>query len=161
MAKLYLICGKVCSGKTHYARALQARTGAVLFSCDELILRMFPEDLGDRLEEISAAAREYLLARALETVRAGAGAILDWGFWDAAARAAVTARAREVGCACEWHYIDVSDAVWAERIRTRNARIARGEALDYLVDEGLRAKCLDLFVPPDPADMDVWVRDGA
>ena len=158
MAKLYLICGKLCSGKTHYARALARRTGAVLFSCDELMLRLFPEYLGDDHDRISAAARAYLLDMALAVARAGTGAILDWGFWSAADRQAITAQILAAGCAPEWHYIDVSDEDWQRNIRNRNEEAARGDTLAYHADEGLIGKCLSAFEVPRREEIDVWVR---
>ena len=36
MAKVYLICGKICSEKTWYARKLRERVGAVILSTDEV-----------------------------------------------------------------------------------------------------------------------------
>ena len=35
MAKVILICGKICSGKTYYARQLRDQYNAVILSTDE------------------------------------------------------------------------------------------------------------------------------
>lgn len=44
MAKVTQICGMLCSGKSTLARKVCAQSGAVLLSCDELMLSLFPED---------------------------------------------------------------------------------------------------------------------
>ena len=35
MAKVILICGKICSGKSHYAKQLQQQHNAVILSTDD------------------------------------------------------------------------------------------------------------------------------
>lgn len=35
MSKIYLICGKICSGKSYYAKALKDENHAVISSTDE------------------------------------------------------------------------------------------------------------------------------
>ena len=36
MAKVFLICGKICSGKGFYTRQLKEKEHAVVLSCDEI-----------------------------------------------------------------------------------------------------------------------------
>ena len=52
MAKMILICGKLCSGKTTYAKQLCSKQNAILLSVDELMLAMYDPYLGDRHDEI-------------------------------------------------------------------------------------------------------------
>ena len=47
MAKLVLICGKLCCGKTTYAKRLAKEIQAVRLSCDDIMLSLFGKDLGD------------------------------------------------------------------------------------------------------------------
>ncbi len=35
MAKVYLICGKICSGKSYYSKQLKEKFNAVILSSDE------------------------------------------------------------------------------------------------------------------------------
>lgn len=158
MAKVYLICGKICSGKTMYARQLQKEKQGIQFSCDELMLSLFPEGLGERHDEVSCAARAYLMQKALDAVRAGCNAILDWGFWWADNRKEITAQLTAAAVPFEWHYIDVSDERWEKNITHRNERILKGETMDYFIDQGLKQKCLSLFETPARAEMDCWIE---
>ena len=47
MAKVIMTCGKICCGKTTYARCLQAAGNAVILSIDEITLSLFPEGAGE------------------------------------------------------------------------------------------------------------------
>ena len=48
MAKVFLICGKICSGKGFYTRQLKEKEHAVVLSCDEIENDLFHHDLDDR-----------------------------------------------------------------------------------------------------------------
>ena len=47
MAKVIMTCGKICCGKSTYARRLQAAGNAVILSIDEITLSLFPEGAGE------------------------------------------------------------------------------------------------------------------
>ena len=81
MAKVFLICGKICSGKGFYTRQLKEKEHAVVLSCDEIENDLFHHDLGDRRDAISADIKAYLHKKAVDIARAGCNVILDWGFW--------------------------------------------------------------------------------
>jgi len=91
MAKVFLICGKICSGKSFYTRQLKEKEHAVVLSCDEIENDLFHHDLGDRRDAISADIKAYLHKKAVDIVRAGCNVILDWGFWSREERADVSA----------------------------------------------------------------------
>ncbi|HOV25823.1 MAG TPA: AAA family ATPase [Pseudobacteroides sp.] len=48
MAKIIIMCGKICSGKSTYSQKLKKEINAVVLSCDELMLSLFDEQLGDK-----------------------------------------------------------------------------------------------------------------
>ena len=64
MAKVFLICGKICSGKGFYTRQLKEKEHAVVLSCDEIENDLFHHDLGDRRDAISADIKAYLHKKA-------------------------------------------------------------------------------------------------
>lgn len=155
MAKVILICGKLCSGKSRYCRSLLESSPALLLSVDEITERIFDKDLGERHDEVSGKIQSYLFDKAAEAIAAGADVILDWGFWTRAWRREASAFFRERGIDHEWHYIDVSDEVWQKSISRRNAAVLNGEDDSYYVDQGLLLKLTRLFEPPEPGEMDV------
>ena len=149
MATVVLLCGKLCCGKSTYTKALLERRRAMLLSCDELMLSLLPEQLGDLHDEVARKAKGYLLARALELLALGIDVILDWGFWQKESRREAEAFFRSRGFETEWIYLNVTDEEWRRRIAKRNAEAPPGA---YRVDEGLLQKCISRFEEPSPEE---------
>lgn len=156
MAKVILICGKIASGKTYYANTLCKQENTVLLSCDELMLKLFPEPLGAEYDTYSLRAREYLHHLAEHLICQGTDVILDWGFWSRGTREQTTQYYRSRGIAREWHYIDISEESWKQHIEKRNREVAAGTTRAYAVDEGLLAKMNRSFEVPEKDEIDVW-----
>jgi len=159
MAKVFLICGRICSGKSHYAAQLRTRENAVVLSCDELTFALFDGQLGGAHDRISARMERYFMEKSVEIVRAGTSVILDWGFWTAKGRRDVRAFYAKHDVECEMHYIDVSPAVWKAQIERRNAEVRSGLANTYIVDDGLLAKLESRFETPARDEIDVWYKN--
>ena len=53
MTKVMAICGKICSGKSYYAKQLKNKENAVILSCDKLTHVLFDNNLGDKHDEMS------------------------------------------------------------------------------------------------------------
>lgn len=155
-AAVELICGRLCSGKSRYSARLAAQLGGVVLSVDELMLSLFPMQMGDSFDMYAARAKQYLYAQALRLARAGVPTVLDFGFWTAAERAEVNAMFSAECVPVRWHYIDVTDADWRRNIDSRNADVRAGVPGVYLVDEGLLRKLESRFEPPARGEMDVW-----
>lgn len=156
MAKVWLICGVICSGKSTLAREIAAREGAVILSCDELT-KALGDDLGSLHDTIAARAQVYLRKKTVELVHVGVSVILDWGFWRAADRAAMSEYLGEKGIEYEWRYMDVSPGQLRRNIERRNAHPG---ASDYFVDDGLLQKCLSIFEPPTDEELTETLRCG-
>ena len=158
MAEVILICGKVCSGKTTYSDKLKDNVDAVSLSCDELVLSVFPDGLGDNHDIVLKRVRAYLMKKASELVLRGQTVILDWGFWNRELRAEARNWFSSVGVAQNWHYINVSEEKHRENIEKRNSAVRAGQTLDYYVDDGLFQKCEELFEVPGKSEIDVWIE---
>lgn len=156
MAKAFLLCGKIASGKSVYARKLCKREKAVLLSVDELVLSILGSELGEKHDEITERVQAYLFQKSLEIIHAGSNVLLDWGFWTKARRQAARSFYEACGIACEFHYIDVPDEVWLRNIEIRNRAVLAGETSAYFMDDGLRIKLESLFETPESAEIDVW-----
>lgn len=158
MANVIMTCGKICSGKSTYAEGLRKSRNAVLLSIDEIMLAMFGQYVGEMHDEYVARTEKYLLGKSLEIIDSGINVVLDWGVWTKAERAEARKFYRSRGIDYELHYIDVSDAVWRERIAKRNKAISEGKINAYYVDENLAAKFGAIFEPPLEDEIDVLVR---
>ena len=148
--KIILLIGKICCGKTTYAKSLP---GTMLISCDQLMQTLFPGGCGEHHDVLAERARRYLLALARQCAEAGVTPVVDFGFWTPALR-------REAldaldGFELDWRYLDVPENEWARRIAKRNAAIQAGQAdpSDYFVDEGLLNKVNQLFIPPTEEEL--------
>ena len=157
MAKVVLICGKLCCGKSTYAEKLRARIGAVLLSVDEIMLAVFGQDAGDKHDEYTESVQRYLFNKSAEIIETGISVILDWGFWTKEKRASARAFYCSRGIECEFHYIDISDETWHTRLERRNNAVLSGQTDAYYVDAGLAAKFESLFEAPEKDEIDVWL----
>lgn len=147
--KIILLIGKICVGKTTYARGL----GGMLISCDQLMQTMFPGGCGEHHDMLAKRARHYLLSLARQCADAGVTPVVDFGFWNPTTRReAIDALA---GYELDWRWLDVSDDEWNRRIEKRNAAIHSGTAdpSDYFVDAGLKEKVERLFIPPTEEEL--------
>lgn len=153
---VYLLCGKLCCGKTHYAKQLAKSANAVVLSCDELMLALLPPLLGQGHDEALGRVKQYLFTKAADIAHTGASVILDFGFWSKKDREEASAFFKSRAIPLEWHYIDISEEHWKRNIAERNKRVLAGESPDYYVDDGLLAKCIAAFEVPRREEMDCW-----
>lgn len=154
--KAYLICGAICSGKTHYAKQLSAAKNAVILSCDEIENDLFQKNLGTFHDEMAGRIHSYLLKKAAEIISHGTSVILDWGFWRKADRDNTSVYFRSLNISYEWHYMDTSPEQRSKNIKSRNEAVQNGGSPYYYVDSGLLDKCSSLFEPPSREEIDVW-----
>jgi predicted kinase len=134
-----LMCGLPGAGKTTYALEL-VRRGYVRLSIDEAVWqRLGQRDAGvvleqaafDELkEEIRAEQRRELV----ELMRAGRDVVVDYSFWNRAARDDYKALVESHGCHWELVHLKVDRPTVQRRVATRNAEhgansITVGEAL--------------------------------
>ena len=157
MAKVILLCGKICCGKTTYAAKLRHSERAVILSADEITL-LFGQYLGHRHDEFVAKAQTYLLNKAVEIVHTGINVILDWGFWTQSSRHDTRKFFAEKGIDTEMHYLHLSDEEWHARIEKRNAVVSAGDGSAYFIDENLLRKCLDRFEAPAESEVDIFIK---
>lgn len=157
MAKVILICGKLCCGKSTYAAKLRRERGAVLLSIDEIMLSMFGQYAGEMHDEYAARTEKYLLEKSLEIIDSGINVVLDWGSWTKAKRESIREFFKSRGIDFELHYLDVPDSVWRERIVKRNNTVSEGNNSAYYVDENLAAKFQAIFEPPTAEEIDVRI----
>ena len=157
MAKVTIICGKICCGKSTYAQRLRAERRAVLLSIDEIMLAMFGQYVGDKHDEYVERTEKYLFNKSVEIVGSGIDVVLDWGLWTKEEREYAKEFYRSRNVECELHYIDISDKLWEERRNKRNEAVLTGEADAYYIDDNLAAKFGAIFEPPTEEEIDVWI----
>lgn len=160
MAKVIAVCGKICSGKSYYAKVLKEKYNAVILSIDEATYDLIGNEQGKFYNSFVERTKKYLMKKAAQIVNAGCNVIFDWGFWTKEERKATTKYFRRFGIDVEWHYIDIELSHWKQFIAERNAKHKNGSnEFDFYVDEGLLKKCLTKFETPEKNEIDIWVEN--
>ncbi len=157
MPKVFLICGKICSGKSTYADELRKEYHAVILSVDEITLALFGQNAGDRLDAYVEKTKAYLYKKSLEIISTGINVVIDWGFWTRMEREYARQFYSSRNVETVFCYIDVDPEQWQERIHSRNAAALAHESNTYYVDESLAEKAAALFEMPDKQEMDIWL----
>ncbi len=159
MNKVICICGKICSGKTCYAKQIAEKNNAVILSTDEATYDLIDNMQGEFYDAFAKRVNNYLKKKAVEIVNAGADVILDWGFWTMRERKETSEYFHSKGVLYEWIYIDVDDKMWFNNIAERNRQVEKGcGQSDFYVDDGLLKKLLSQFEEPRKDEIDVWYK---
>lgn len=160
MAKVIAICGKICSGKSYYAKQIKEQENAVILSIDEATHDLIDNEQGKFYNVFSERLKKYLMKKATEIVKADCNVILDWGFWTKKDRKETTDFFNQFGIVVEWHYVDVEPSRWQQLIDERNIKIQNGNnGTDFYVDEELLNKLLSKFEVPSKDEMDIWYKN--
>ena len=155
MAKVILICGKICSGKSTYAEQLRVQNNAVVLSTDEITLALFGQHCGDKHDDYVERTQNYLFYKSLELVEVEINVILDWGFWMKEERDYAREFYNSRNIECEFHYINISDETWKARLNKRNSAILAKETNAYFIDDNLAEKFASIFEVPSKDEIDV------
>lgn len=158
MAKVILICGKICCGKSTYAKKLKNETQSIILSVDEISLSLFGQHCGDNHDIYTKAIQNYLFNKSLEIIDTGINVILDWGFWTSKERTYAREFYRNKSIECELHFIDIDNETWRKRIEKRNIDITTQKAIAYYIDDTLFKKSTALFEPPTKEETDIMVK---
>jgi predicted kinase len=120
---LYLLCGKIASGKSTLARTLAARPLTLLISEDHWTSHLFADALKtiDDYARLSARLRAAMCPHVVAILRQSLSVVLDFPANTAKTRAWMRALIDEAGVAHELHFLDLPDALCRQRLRARNA----------------------------------------
>jgi len=157
-AKAILICGKICSGKTTYAKKIVKENRAVLLSCDEIMSALFGW-YSENFDETQEKIIQYIFNKSLDIIKIGVDVVLDFGFWSKIKRDEAKKFYKDRGINCEIHYIDVDENIWRRNIEKRNRAVENSETNDVFVDDNLIDKCAGPFEIPDLKEIDVWYKN--
>jgi predicted kinase len=110
------VCGLPGSGKTTYARRLEAELRAIRLCPDEwidaLALNLWDEPARAKIEALQWRLGQELLALGLIV-------IIEWGTWGRSERDTLRLRARELGAGVELHYLTAPLDILFERVQRR------------------------------------------
>jgi hypothetical protein len=150
MARIALLCGKVCSGKSTFRERLERERGFMGLEADEWMLRLYGEGLCEPARDRAVFDRRLAACTALlhdlaeRMLTCGVDVAIDTGFWTRGERAAARARFGALGHETALVFFDVGFETQVARAKARQA--APG-ARHYEFDEGAITELNALFEP--------------
>jgi predicted kinase len=143
----HIVIGFIGSGKTTFARRLEKETGAVRFTKDEWMVRLFgntPPD--DRFEEYDSKMASLATDMALACLKAGTDVVIDEGFWVKEQRDEIIEKVKEVGAVPKVYYLKVPLEVMKARTLKRTEEPPPDS---FTIDEESFNHYWTFFQPPD------------
>lgn len=145
MSKIIAICGKICCGKSYYAKQIKEKENAVILSIDEATYDLIDNEQGEFYNAFAEIVNKYLMKKAVEIVKAE--------------RQETTKYFNQFGIDVEWHYVGIEQLRWKQLIEERNNKIKNGNGgSDFYVDEGLMEKLLSKFEEPTRDEINVRIE---
>lgn len=121
MATAHLLFGFLGSGKTSFARRLEAAHRAVRFTPDEWMARLFGDDPPEEtFPEMAGAILELLEPLWTRCLTLGLDVVLDYGFWRRKERDEVRAIVERLGATACLYRLECPDHEALRRIDARN-----------------------------------------
>lgn len=144
-----VLCGRVAAGKSALA-ARMGRQGAVVLSCDDMMLTLFDGCLGAQHDETAMRCLRYLFSLAAQLAEKGYEVVLDYGFWLRAERDAARAYFAARNLSCRVLHVTVSDGTRLCRLAARNKALQNASGRVYLIEEPLLSRLDAKFCAPAP-----------
>jgi predicted kinase len=119
---LYLLCGRIASGKSTLARQLAARPATLLITMDDWMSILFPTENRtiEDFARLSARLRDAMGPHIVEILRCDLSVVLDFPANTLKWRSWMRSLIDDAKVAHELHVLDVPDAVCKERLHRRN-----------------------------------------
>lgn len=139
--------GLAGSGKSTLARRLQSERGALRFTLDEWMIRLFPGlQIADPEYGIVAdRVRELIWDVASQALSRGCDVVLDWNFWSTARRSWAVDRSRALGADVLLHWLSAG----ADEATARAERRADdGDGYFHTITPADNAHLAELMEPP-------------
>lgn len=142
----HIIIGFIGSGKTTFARKLEHETGAIRFTKDEWMVRLFGNTPPkDKFEEYDNKMASLATDMALKCLKAGIDVIIDEGFWVKEHRDEIREKVIGVGAIPKLYYLEVP----FEIMKTRTLNRSENPPVDsYYIDEEAFDQYWLRFRPP-------------
>ncbi len=126
--KLYFMCGKMAAGKSTHAKALAQAKNAVLLVQDDLLERLFPDEIRTipDFAKFSARLREALTPIILNYLSHGVSVVLDFPGNTRTQLQWFRTLFENANVDHELHFIDVSDERCKRQLKQRSAALPVG-----------------------------------
>jgi predicted kinase len=155
-ATFHLVCGSTGAGKTTHALRLVQEFGALHFSIDDWMVRLFDPDQPPKrdwpwIAERLGRCEPLIVETAAEAGRRGVSSVLDLGFQRADQRQRIAQQAQAAGLSIRLHFIDVPTEERWRRVSGRND--AQGETYRMTVTRPMFDFIESIWQPPSPDEL--------
>ncbi len=159
MATVYILIGKIASGKTTWVLERKKKNPLVLLSCDEMMLNLFNGCLGEKHSETERRCLMFLFGQAAQLADMGIDAVLDSGFWTKESRKMAKAYFADRGIKTRVYYFDIPDETRLDRLEKRNELLAHAKTRAFIIEKKLMQNLDKKFEAPLPNEYDFIVCD--
>ena len=152
----HLVCGSTGAGKTTHALRLVQEFGALHFSIDDWMVRLFGPDQAPKrdwpwIAERLARCEALIVETAIEAGKRGISSVLDLGFQRSDQRQRIAQQAQAAGLSARLHFIDLSaEERWC-RVSRRND--IQAETYRVTVTRPMFDFIESIWQPPSPDEM--------
>lgn len=157
---LFLLCGKIASGKSTLAATLAEQPNTLLLKEDQLLATLYPGEIVtlDDYVRCTLRLRAAIAPHIIALLKRGLSVVLDFQMNTPSARAWSSRLFKEAGVDHRLYYLEASDALCKERLANRNAS---GDH-EYQVSDADYDLFTGYFVPPSEAEgFQIIVHDQA
>lgn len=157
MPVAHIIVGFIGSGKTTFARKLEKETGAVRFTKDEWMVRLFGNTPPkDKFEEYDKKMTSLARDMAIECLKSGADVIIDEGFWEKETRNEIKERVIKAGAIPKIYYLKVPHEVMKARTLKRTGE---PPVDSFTIDEESFNHYWKFFQPPNEDEEFILIEE--
>lgn len=120
--KLFLVSGKIASGKSTLAKQLANQNEALLICQDDWLATLFPDEVRTLEEYIKYFGRltNIMGRHVADILKIGKSVALDFPANTIKTRAWMKSIGDSAQCRAEMHFLDVPDSVCLQRLKLRN-----------------------------------------
>jgi predicted kinase len=148
VATLILVVGLPGAGKTTWAKELAAKRPALRLTPDQWMIPLFGDSMADGKRFVLEGR---LISVALQALRLGTSAVLDFGLSGRDERSALRWLAQSAGAACQVVYLPVDRDVQVARVAHRQAT---APDQTFPMSEAKLDQWREQFEVPDAAELD-------
>jgi predicted kinase len=148
---LYFMCGKMASGKSTLAKRLASEHNAVLLIEDDLLARLFPNEITDLNSYVKYSTRlkDTLAEHIGEMLKQGLSVVLDFPANTQRQRTWFRQLIEMSEAPHQLHFVDVADEICKKQLKERNAK---DNAHNVMQNEETFDLLSIHFVAPEPEE---------
>lgn len=154
---VYILCGKIASGKTTYANKLKNKYNAVILSCDDLMLTLYDSCLLEKHDETTNKCLKYFYSLAEQLYYMHINVVIDFGYWSKIERKRAIQYFKSKEILFEIHYVKVDEKTRLRQLEERNIILESKEERNYIIKGELLKKLDSKFEEPLQNEFDVIV----